>query len=411
MFRKEVVEANSYRLLGKVTLTQPTSIYTITFSIVAIFMVIVIYVSMASFSRKETVKGYLTPKTGVVKVFSNKIGIVDKIYVKEGDVVKSGAALLKVRHSQNLATGAELSAELTNELINQINTLQQEHDANKVLSSNESQRLVHQASRVETQIKTIIDAKEINKRKLILKSEKLEKNKHLLKKGYISFNQLDAIEEEHLDVLSEKSNLNRDLVRLKSELDIIRSELNTHPEQLLVRQSIIKRKISELRSQITVLSEQFEFIKTAPESGIVTAIQPTEGERIDSNTPLLSIIPVDTPLEIELLLPTRSAGFVSIGDIVNVRFDAFPYQKFGFTYGKVINIDKSIILPSDKILPININEAMYRVRATLNKQSIQAYGKNFPLKIGMLADADIVLESRSLLEWLLDPIYAVKGRL
>jgi membrane fusion protein len=52
---------------------------------------------------------------------------------------------------------------------------------------------------------------------------------------------------------------------------------------------------------------------------------------------------------------------------------------------------------------------MYRVRASLSKQSISAYGKSFPLKVGMLADADIILEKRSLFEWLLDPLYAVKG--
>jgi membrane fusion protein len=411
MFRREVTEARAYRILGKVTLIQPISIYLITFTIASIFIVLFIYASMASYSRKETVKGYLTPKAGIVKVFSNKSGVVDTLYIKEGDLVKQGDALLKIRHNQNLSTGAELSAELTNELLNQIHTLQQEYDATIILSDNEALRLVHQDSALKRQIDTINEAKSINKRKLNLKNEKILKNKQLLQKGYISANQFNAVEEEQLEVLSEGNRLDRELAIINTEISMLKSEIKAHPEQLLVKQSLIQRKISELKSQMTEISEQFEFVRTAPEAGIVTAIQPTVGDSVDSNTPLLSIIPVNSPLEIELLLPTRSAGFVKLGDIVNIRFDAFPYQKFGFLYGEVINIDKTVVLPSDRVLPIEINEAMYRVRAKINQQFIQAYGKSLPLKIGMLADADIILESRSLLEWLLDPIYAVKGRL
>ena len=130
-----------------------------------------------------------------------------------------------------------------------------------------------------------------------------------------------------------------------------------------------------------------------------------------ANTPILSIIPENSPLEIELLLPTRSAGFVKLGDEVKIRFDAFPYQKFGVASGKIVNIDQAVILPTDTILPIEVKEAVYRVRASIQYQSISAYGDTFPLKVGMTADADIILEKRSLLEWLLDPIYAVKGKI
>ncbi|WP_049788897.1 HlyD family efflux transporter periplasmic adaptor subunit [Photobacterium profundum] len=159
------------------------------------------------------------------------------------------------------------------------------------------------------------------------------------------------------------------------------------------------------------MNNQYEFITKAPEVGIITAIQQNIGSQVNENTPLLSIIPINSSLEIELLLPTRSAGFIQLGDNVNIRFDAFPYQKFGFITGGISNIDKVLILPTDKVLPIKINEAMYRIRATLNQQSVYAYGESFPLKVGMIADADIILEKRSLLEWLFEPIYSVKGKL
>ena len=144
---------------------------------------------------------------------------------------------------------------------------------------------------------------------------------------------------------------------------------------------------------------------------IVTAIQPVLGAQLSPTSPILTIIPEDSPLEMDLLLPTRSAGFVEVGDPVRIRFDAFPYQKFGLAQGTVVNIDKSLVLPTETVLPVEINEAVYRVRASLSSQVVEAYGESFPLKIGMIANADIVIESRTLLEWLMAPIYSVRGKL
>ena len=94
-----------------------------------------------------------------------------------------------------------------------------------------------------------------------------------------------------------------------------------------------------------------------------------------------------------------------------MRFDAFPYQRFGFINSKITRIDRALILPNEVQLPIAFQEPVYRLRATLNQQQMQAYGKAFDLKSGMLFEADIMLEQRTLIEWLLEPIYSLKGRI
>ena len=54
---------------------------------------------------------------------------------------------------------------------------------------------------------------------------------------------------------------------------------------------------------------------------------------------------------------------------------------------------------------------MYRIRAVLEQQAIIAYGEEFPLRSGMHFLADIHLDSRSLLDWILDPIYSLRGKI
>ncbi len=121
-------------------------------------------------------------------------------------------------------------------------------------------------------------------------------------------------------------------------------------------------------------------------------------------------MPKDAELIAELLLPSRSAGFLQLDDEARLRFDAFPYQRFGFIAAKISHIDKALISPGEADMPIQPDEAVYRIQATLESHSIQAYGEAFPLKAGMQIEADLILDTRSLLEWLLDPLYSLKGR-
>nr|PMK09697.1 hypothetical protein BCU10_20045 [Vibrio splendidus] len=220
-----------------------------------------------------------------------------------------------------------------------------------------------------------------------------------------------AVHEEYLEALESSDRLEKELASVLVEIDALQSARVLLPEQRFLKKTTIERGISQLETRRIELDNEYEFVITAPESGMVTAIQPSVGSYLTTDTIILNIIPQNSPLEMELLLPTRSAGFVQLGDEVRIRFDAFPYQKFGLVKGQVTNIDQALVLPSDKVFPIKTTEAMYRVRAKLATQAITAYGKQFPLKVGMIAEADIIQEKRSLLEWLLDPIYAIKGKL
>ena len=96
---------------------------------------------------------------------------------------------------------------------------------------------------------------------------------------------------------------------------------------------------------------------------------------------------------------------------MNIRYGAFPYQHYGLHKGKVNNIAQVILSPNELPVPVNLNEPVYRVEVVLEEQSIVAYGDEFPLQAGMSLDADIILEERTLGQWLLEPIYGLRGKL
>lgn len=97
------------------------------------------------------------------------------------------------------------------------------------------------------------------------------------------------------------------------------------------------------------------------------------------------------------------------GDRVLLRYQAYPYQKFGHYGGKVIRVSRSAITPTTA----NGESAdpYYRVLVALDQQSITAYGKQETLRPGMRLDADILDERRKLYEWVLEPLYSLRGQI
>jgi membrane fusion protein len=131
----------------------------------------------------------------------------------------------------------------------------------------------------------------------------------------------------------------------------------------------------------------------------------------DPAVPLLSIVPGDTQLEAALLVPARAIGFIARGQAVRLALDAFPFQRFGFHGGTVTSVSDTQVKPNEAAGSMVPKEPFYRVTARLDRQTTTAYGEELPLRPDMSLKADIVIDRRSLLEWLFEPLLSARGRL
>jgi membrane fusion protein len=126
---------------------------------------------------------------------------------------------------------------------------------------------------------------------------------------------------------------------------------------------------------------------------------------------MLSLIPKDTKLEGELLIPSSAVGFVEVGQKALLKYRAFPYQEFGLYESRIERIDTNTLSKQDSNSPIALEEPFYRAIVSIKQHHIVAYGKKWPLKPGMLVDVVILCEERTLLQWILSPIYSIRGSL
>lgn len=87
LFRANAVKQQSGRLDGEVIIALPVSAGLLTLVALAVAISILVFLSLASFNRKETVSGYLKPDVGLAKVVSSRSGVVQSIFVEDGQQV------------------------------------------------------------------------------------------------------------------------------------------------------------------------------------------------------------------------------------------------------------------------------------------------------------------------------------
>jgi membrane fusion protein len=190
--------------------------------------------------------------------------------------------------------------------------------------------------------------------------------------------------------------------------------------------ALIDRNLAQLGQERAEAEAKREIVVTAPYDGTVTAIQAVPGAAANTTVPLLAVVPADSQLEAHLYGPSRAVGFVRPGQPVRLRYQAFPYQRFGHQEGVIESVSRSAVSPAE--LPPQLAgivdqsngaaspgggrpEPIYRIVVRLARQDVQAYGQRFALQPGMALEADVLLERRRLYQWVLDPLYAVAGRL
>jgi membrane fusion protein len=202
------------------------------------------------------------------------------------------------------------------------------------------------------------------------------------------------------------------------ELLSVQSQLRELPLRSRNELAQVDRSVAELEQQLAEAEARRQIIVSAPEDGTVTGIQTELGGNATANVPLMSLVPAGSVLQAQLFGPSNAIGFIRPGQQVLLRYQAFPYQKFGMYEGVIRSVSGSAVSPAEMTQQLaglanlnGANEPVYRVTVDLARQTAMAYGQPVPLQPGMRVEADVMIETRHLIEWVLDPLYSLTGKL
>ncbi len=244
-------------------------------------------------------------------------------------------------------------------------------------------------------------------------SESIAKRyQELTAQGFAPPQQTDEKVQAHFQKISELHKRKRDAANLDRDYSALAVELKNLPEKAKNQLAGIERSIAELETLSVDNESKRELVILAPQTGRVTALLAVAGQLSSKDAPLLTILPLDANLEAELHVPSKSIGFVSPGLHVLLRYEAYPYQKFGEYGGVVTEVALTSLTPAElRISADPATSSFYKVRVKLDHQTVNAYAMPVPLHDGMALDADILLDRRVLYEWVLEPVFGVRGYL
>jgi membrane fusion protein len=414
LFRLQVIEQKADRLHGDVLLL-PRMRHSVLITLLLIWILAVgIWLATSTYARKETVAGWLEPPAGVVRVYPEASGQVKQILVKEGDRVQAGQPLMIINGDRILADGGNLETRLLDEYESQRHLLTEQIARAGQTQQQRESSLRRQIESVEHNLELMDEQlATLDTRHTLIKNQ-LERYQPGVKEGHISRMEYDQVLSQELSVRSERQALLREIGNQKDLLSQRRTDLQLLPQDAANDLDQLQSRLSELAQQIAQLQGQRAHIVTATRAGIVNNLQAREGQFVSSTNPvpMMTLADGTSPLVAHLLVPVRAAGFIAPGQRLDIRYDAFPYQKFGLYQGEIELVAKTPLLPGELLnTPVTLQESVYRVEARLYEQGVNAYGQTIPLRSGMTLTADIELAERSLWQWLLEPIYSLKGRL
>ncbi|MDN5679862.1 MAG: HlyD family secretion protein, partial [Ewingella sp.] len=245
----------------------------------------------------------------------------------------------------------------------------------------------------------------------------LKSYEEYLTRGLINKDQLNNHRSQFYQQQSTYQNLNSQAIQEELQVAKIESDLLTQIADIDNQISQNEFQLNDLRRKMIESDASESVIVSAKSAGIVESLSVTTGQMVSSGNSLAQIMPVkDIKYYLLLWLPSSSLPYIKTGDGINIRYDAFPSEKFGQFPGTIDLISK---LPASKQELGQYSTALtdpkgeltdnyYKVLVSINRTDFSDKGKMMYLSHGLKARAIVFLEKRPLYQWMFTPFYNIK---
>ena len=406
LFRPEVAAARKDRLHGDISLAVPISWQAISFLLFAAVIIAAALLAIASYSQVENVAGAVVIDKGTAQVVATRAGVIASVGVRDGQQVKAGQVLARVRSEEDLVGGGTAPQRVIDSIHEQDRQLGDQAAMILGAASAERSRLHETILGAQQEVENL-DQQIADQRQLVALAEaQFKQSQTVAAKGFISRRDLDA---QETTLLSRRQQLNQlqqsRAAKLASLADARRSIAES--ASTAQAQSVA---VQAQRTQLAQQTAQFEAAKgyalTSPVDGTVTALTARTGAPVAQGESLMTIVPKGGRTRVELYVPTSAAGFLKKGQEAHLAIDAFPYQQFGTVAARITDISNAPIAKQGAAGPVPV----YLVTAEILHPFVRAFGREQPLMPGMTLTARIITRRQTLLEWLFEPLFAVSRR-
>lgn len=404
----------------------------VSLTVCGIVLLAVLYAFMAHIDIVVSAQGRVIPSGKSKIIQSLETGVVKEILVRDGQAVRAGEVLLTLDQTTTDADRQRLQYEVweSEAEVSRLEALQQGKpmigatgDMPREILQNQqailSSRFSEQQSRLASLQADIArrqadyDAIASNVQQL-RNSLPLVEKKHLMREGLaktghiaeiglietklelINLQKEEAVQENRL----RESDAGRRVAAQQKTLAMaeFRARISAELVEAIKKRNIVRQELVKAAQR-----RDLQMLK-APIDGVVQQLAvSTVGGVVTPAQALMSIVPDNSPLEVEAQLNNRDIGHVRIGQRVIAKIETFDFTRYGYIEGKVQWVGTDAIL-DQKLGPI------YPVRIQLEQlQTPNAvHGAQGRIMAGMNVTADIKTGERRVIDYFLAPMLRYK---
>lgn len=358
-------------------------------SLFALIIPFLIWSQFASLDQISHAQGQVIAVAKTQEIQASIDGVIEKIYVKEGQKVFKSQKLVNLEKEKAKAAYedsrskvaalkaavARLEAEVYGKPLNF-----------PVLSKEYPEFIANQTELYKRRQQAVNDQVSALGESLSLAKQELDNNLQLLKTGDIGSSEVIRLKRQVADLKGQISNAkNKYFQDSQTELTKTQEDLSTKEQEMM------DRKVNLERTEI--VSPMNAYVKNI----IIT----TRGANVRSGDVIMELVPYGDRLVIEAKLPPTDISFIRVGQKAAVKLDAYDYSIYGIFDGKVSYISPDALVEKTP----QGDKFYYRVRITLeNTKLIAKNGKEIEVTPGMTTQVDIITGSRTVWEYITKPV-------
>ncbi|OTQ27083.1 HlyD family secretion protein [Gilliamella apicola] len=416
LFRQEAINYQKAKWMGKALLIKGCSAWLVFFLSIIFIIVLILAVIFGTYTRRINVPGEITTQPRAINLFSTQQGFIINSHVKVGDKVKKGDPIYELDVSQTTQLGnvTQKTIESINNQIKNISEIIETLKENKQITLNALKQQIDEYNKFHQDSLLLVKNAEKGMSEMY---ESMQNYADYQKKGLINNEQFNNQRYLYYQQQNSYQFLQNQIIQENLSIIQLNSELVTKIADFDNKISEYQFQLNALQRQLTEVNAKGTLIISAPSDGRIESLSVTDGQMVKTDDSLAQLIPANTDsYYLVLWAPNESVPYISVNDKINIRYEAYPYQKFGQFSGKIMSISKvpassqeMSTYSSSPLSQNNINyQAYYKVMVSLDKQQMAKFNNKIKLTNGMKADITLFLEKRPIYQWMLSPFYDIQ---
>jgi membrane fusion protein len=416
LFRREAIENRARKWRGRAVLLPGIPLWLVVAFCSVFLLSFLTFILSGTYTRRVNVSGEITSYPRAVNISSGFQGFIIKKFVTEGQMVKKGDPIYQIDISKSTHNGV-VSDNQRKDIESQIARIDRiisrlESNKTVTLSTLKNQRLQYG--------KAFERSTEILKRAeegITIMKRNMDNYRSYQTKGLISndqlINQVARYYQQQNNLLSlsgqnEQNSLQ--ITNLDNQIQTQAAEFDNRMYQMELQRYDLKKELlnTDLSGEVIVRSLS---------DGKIDSLSVTVGQMVNVGDSLLQVIPQSiTHYYLVIWVPNEAIPYITIGDRLNVRYEAFPAEKFGQFAATVEIISKTPASKQEMLTyqgaPRNTQSSAipyYKVIVKPEKQVIAYHNKTMSLENGMKAQSTLFLEERKIYQWMISPFYDMKN--